>query len=47
MAVIFGLRGLGLETASVIATVVWIALAIYSWTAAPAAVRWLERRAAR
>jgi tetratricopeptide (TPR) repeat protein len=44
MAVIFGLRALGLGTASGIALVVWIAIVVYSWTAAPAAVRWLERR---
>jgi tetratricopeptide (TPR) repeat protein len=46
IAIIFGLRGLGLATASAIATAVWILVAIYSWTAAPAAQRWLERRAA-
>jgi tetratricopeptide (TPR) repeat protein len=44
MATIFGLRALGLGTASGIAAVVWIAIVVYSWTAAPAAVRWLERR---
>lgn len=44
MAVIFGLRALGLGTASGIALIVWIAIVVYSWTAAPAAVRWLERR---
>jgi tetratricopeptide (TPR) repeat protein len=44
MAVIFGLRALGLGTASGVALVVWIAIVVYSWTAAPAAVRWLERR---
>jgi hypothetical protein len=47
MVVIFGLRGLGLGTASGVAAAVWIAIVIYSWTAAPAAQRWLERRAAR
>jgi tetratricopeptide (TPR) repeat protein len=47
MVVIFGLRGLGLGTASGVATVVWIVIVIYSWTAAPAAQRWLERRATR
>jgi tetratricopeptide (TPR) repeat protein len=47
IVIIFGLRALGLGTASAIATVVWIALVIYSWTAAPAAVRWLERRQRR
>lgn len=47
VVVIFGLRGLGLGTAAGIAAIVWLALVIYSWTAAPAAVRWLERRARR
>jgi tetratricopeptide (TPR) repeat protein len=47
MVLIFGLRGLGLQTAAVIATGAWIAIVIYSWTAAPAAARWLESRARR
>ena len=47
MVLIFGLRGLGLGTAAVVATGVWIAIVVYSWTAAPAAARWLESRARR
>jgi tetratricopeptide (TPR) repeat protein len=44
MAIIFGLRALGLGTASGIALIVWLVIVVYSWTAAPAAMRWLERR---
>jgi tetratricopeptide (TPR) repeat protein len=44
VATIFGLRALGLDTASGIAAIVWLVLVVYSWTAAPAAMRWLERR---
>jgi tetratricopeptide (TPR) repeat protein len=47
IVVIFGLRALGLGTAAGIAALVWLAIVIYSWTAAPAAARWLERRARR
>jgi tetratricopeptide (TPR) repeat protein len=44
MGVIFGLRALGLSAAAGVALVVWIVIVVYSWTVAPAAVRWLERR---
>lgn len=43
MVVIFGLRGLGLETAALIATVVWLALCLWSWIATPILNRRLER----
>lgn len=36
MAIIFGLRGLGQETAASIAGAVWLILVIYSWVVAPA-----------
>ena len=35
VAVIFGLRAAGLEAASGIAALVWVALCLYSWTAGP------------
>lgn len=44
IAIIFGLRGLGYETAAGIASGTWIAMVIYSWVAAPGIQRWLERR---
>ena len=40
IALIFGLRAAGLETAATVATVVWIALCVYSWTVGP----WLQRK---
>jgi hypothetical protein len=33
MAIIFGLRGLGLHTAATIALVVWFVICIVSWVA--------------
>ena len=44
ICIIFGLRAVGLEAASGIAGAIWLAFVIYSWTAAPAIVRYLERR---
>jgi tetratricopeptide (TPR) repeat protein len=41
--VIFGLRGLGLESASVVAAVAYLLFAVYTWTAPPL-IRWLLRR---
>jgi tetratricopeptide (TPR) repeat protein len=40
VALIFGLRAAGLETASAIVAFVWLALCLYSWTAGPV----LQRR---
>ena len=39
IAVIFGLRAVGLDAASGIAALVWLALCIYSWTAGPLLLR--------
>ena len=39
IAVIFGLRAIGLEAAAGIAALVWVALCIYSWTAGPLLLR--------
>lgn len=44
MAVIFGLRGAGLETAAGIAALVWFLLVIYSWTVAPLVLKRLTSR---
>lgn len=44
ITLIFGLRALGFDTASAVASGVWIALVAYSWVAAPLITRWLERR---
>lgn len=44
MVTIFGLRGLGYDTAAGVATAVWLALVAYSWLAAPAIERWLRSR---
>jgi hypothetical protein len=35
MAVIFGLRGLGFESAAGIALIGWIALCVWSWVVPP------------
>ena len=43
ITIIFGLRALGLDGASTVASFVWIALVAYSWLAAPAIERRLSR----
>lgn len=43
MLVIFGLRGLGLDTASAIATGAWLLLCVWSWIATPLLNRRLKR----
>jgi hypothetical protein len=43
MVVIFGLRGLGLGTASAIATGAWLLVCVWSWIATPLLNRRLKR----
>jgi tetratricopeptide (TPR) repeat protein len=44
VAVIFGLRLVGLPMLSFVAAMVWLALCVYSWTVPPLVSRWMKRR---
>lgn len=43
ITIIFGLRALGLDTASAVASGTWLVLVVYSWVAVPLITRRLER----